>query len=68
VQAELGVDGTQQPDLGGDLGGQIGERDRRVIAVELDRGLGSGQPLPGPCPALVVVRLLRKSRRSAGRA
>lgn len=51
VGGELGLDGSQQPDLGGDLGGEVGERDRRMVGVELDRCLGGGQPCGGPLRA-----------------
>ena len=60
---ELGLDGAQQPDLGGDLGGEVGERDRGVTGVELDGGFGCGDPLGGPVGALVVVRCLHDHRR-----
>jgi hypothetical protein len=33
VGGELGLDGAQQLDLGGDLGGQVGERDGWVTVV-----------------------------------
>ena len=39
VGGELGLDGTQQADLGGDLGGQVGEGDGWVAGVELERRL-----------------------------
>jgi hypothetical protein len=38
VGGEFGLDGAQQPDLGGDLGGQFLIRDGRVAVVELDAG------------------------------
>ena len=48
VGGELGLDGAQQADLGGDLGGQVGERDRRVAGVELERRLGGGRSTRRP--------------------
>ena len=48
VGGQFGLGRPEQPDLGADLGGQVGERDRRVIGVELDRGSRGGPPLPGP--------------------
>jgi hypothetical protein len=40
MDGELGADGAQQPDLGGDLGGQASEVGGGVAAVELQRGAG----------------------------
>ena len=65
VDGELGLDGAQQADLGGDLGGQVGERDGGVAGVELERRLGGGDPLGGPLDALVAVRGLGDERRRA---
>ncbi len=62
VTGELGLGGAQQPDLGGDLGGQVRERDRGVAGVEVDRRLRGGNPLAGPLGALVVVRRLGDHR------
>ena len=45
---ELGLHGAQQPDLGGDLSGQIGERRCGVAGVEGQRGVGGVDPLLGP--------------------
>jgi hypothetical protein len=45
---ELGLNGAQQTDLGGDFGGQVGERGGGVVTVEIDRRLGSVEPLEGP--------------------
>ena len=53
---QLGLDGAQQPDLGGDLGGQIDERGRGVAAVEVQRGSGGVDPLLRPVAAVVAVR------------
>ena len=55
VAVQLDLDGAQQPDLGGDLGGQILEGDGRMLAVQLQRGLGGGQPLGGAGGALLAV-------------
>jgi hypothetical protein len=56
VGGQFGLDGAQQPDLGGDLGGQFGERHRRVVPVKLG-GCGCGiAPLPGAVVPLLVVR------------
>src|SRR5215471_76397 len=55
VGGQLGLDGAQQPDLGGGLGGQFGERHRRVVLVKLG-GCGCGvAPLPGAVVPLLVV-------------
>jgi hypothetical protein len=51
VPVELGLGGPQQPDLAGDLGGQLGEGHRGVVAVQLEGGVGGGQPLGGPLGA-----------------
>jgi hypothetical protein len=67
MDGDLGVDGAQEADLGGDLGGQVLERDRGVTVVQLDGRLGRGDPRRGPlaawwpCDALVIsaVRRLR---------
>jgi hypothetical protein len=48
VLVQLGLGGGEQPDLGLDLGGQFGEGDGRVVAVQLEGGAGRGQPLFGP--------------------
>jgi hypothetical protein len=55
VGGQLGLGGAQQPDLGGDLGGQVLEGDGGVVAVQLDRGLGDLEPLGGAGRAEVVV-------------
>ena len=52
---ELGLNGTQQPDLGGDLGGQVGEGDGWVAVVEGERCLCCGDPLGGPLGTVVTV-------------
>ncbi|MGH9002582.1 MAG: hypothetical protein ACRDYV_05580, partial [Acidimicrobiia bacterium] len=62
MAVEFGLGGAQQPDLGGDLRGQVRERDRGVAGVELDRRLRGGDPLGGPFRALVVVRRLGDQR------
>ena len=62
VRGEFGLDGAQQSDLGGDLGGEVGERDRRVAGVELERGVRGGDPFVGPVGAVVVVRCLGDQR------
>jgi hypothetical protein len=51
VGGQLGLGGAQQPVLAGDLGGQLGEGDRGVVAVQLEGGVGGGQPLGGPLGA-----------------
>nr|WP_308259611.1 hypothetical protein [Pseudonocardia sp. H11422] len=58
VHGQLGGDRAQQPDLGGDLGGQIGERHRRIGPVELDRRRGRRPPGLGPLGALLPMRSL----------
>jgi hypothetical protein len=55
VPLQLGLGGPQQPDLGGDLGSQLGEGDGGVVAVQLQGGLGSRAPLGGPAGALLAV-------------
>jgi hypothetical protein len=52
VGGQLGLGGAQQADLAGDLGGQILPGDGGVVAVQLQGGVGGGQPLLarwGPC-------------------
>jgi hypothetical protein len=58
VHRQLGLDRAQQPDLGDDLGGQLGERHGRMITVELDGGCGGGgsPPLTSPLGSLLLVR------------
>jgi len=56
VGGQLGLGGAQQPDLGGDLGGQFLPGDGGVVAVQLERGVGGGQPLGGPVGALLTGR------------
>ena len=58
VAGLFGLHGPQQPHLGGDLGGQVGERDGGVTGVELERRLRGSDPLAGPRRPLVVVRRL----------
>jgi hypothetical protein len=58
VAGQLGLGGAQQPHLGGDLGGQISEGDRGVIAVQLQGGVGGGTPLLGPGGSLMPGRCL----------
>ena len=53
---QLGLGGAQQPDLAGDLGGQILEGDGGVIAVQLQGGVGGGQPLLSSLGALLTGR------------
>jgi hypothetical protein len=47
VGGEFCLDGAQQPDLGGDLGGQAGEVDGGVAGVEVKRCPGGIEPLAG---------------------
>jgi len=56
VGGELGLDGAQQPDLGGHFGGQLRKGHRRVAAIEFDGGGRGGAPLTGPLLALLLVR------------
>ena len=42
------------PDLGGDLRGEVSERDARMATIEFDGGLGRGQPHTGARGALVI--------------
>jgi hypothetical protein len=56
VGGQLGLGGAQQPDLAVDLGGQILEGDGGVVAVQLEGGVGGGQPLLGPLGALLTGR------------
>jgi hypothetical protein len=60
---EFGLDGTQEPGFGGDLGGQIRERDRGMTGVELDRRLSRVDPLPGTFGALMTLRGSLEHRR-----
>ena len=55
VVGEFGLHGTQQPDFGGDLRSQIGERDRWMTVVELDGCFGCCDPFDRPVMALMVV-------------
>lgn len=52
---QFGLDGFEQADLGGHLGGQVGKSHGRVLAVEVDRGLGRRYPLPGSLGALMLL-------------
>jgi hypothetical protein len=56
VGGQLGLGGAQQPDLAGDLGGQILPGDGGVIAVQLECGTGGGQPLLSSLGALLTGR------------
>lgn len=49
-----GLGGMQQADLGSDLGGQVAPGDGGVVAVQVHRGSGSGQPLLRPCRAVLA--------------
>jgi hypothetical protein len=51
---QLRLGGAQQADLGVDLGGQSFEGDRGMVGVQLQGGLGGGQPLGGAGGALVA--------------
>jgi hypothetical protein len=55
---QFGLGGPQQTDLGVDLGvdlgGQVGHGDRRVVGIQLQRGVGGGQPVAGTLGALVA--------------
>ena len=62
---QLGLDGAQQPDLGGDLGGQFGIRHRRVAAIELDGGARGGAPLGRPLGARLVRRFGKGNEKKA---
>ena len=62
VGGQPGADGAQQPDLGGDLGGEAGEVDGGVAAVELQGGAGGLEPLAGASGAQVVIRGLGDHR------
>ena len=75
VGGELGLDGAQQPDLGGDLGGQAGEGNRGVAGVELAarRWAASShwraRAAPWwPCEALAISAVSSASRPSLTRA
>ena len=46
----------QQAHLGDDLGGELGEGDRRVAGIQGEGSLGRGHPLAGPLVAQVVMR------------
>jgi len=52
---QFGLGGGKQVDLGVDLGGQLSEGDRGVVAVQLQGGAGSIQPLLGASGALPAV-------------
>jgi hypothetical protein len=56
VEVEFGLGSPQQPDLAGHLGGQLGEGNRGVVAVQLECGVGGGQPVGGPLGALLTGR------------
>jgi hypothetical protein len=56
VGGQLGLGGAQQVDLGVDLGSQLLPGDGGVVAVQLQRGVGGGQPLGGPLGALLTGR------------
>jgi hypothetical protein len=58
VAVEFGLGGPEQADLGVDLGGQVGEGHRGVVAVQLQRGVGGGKPLGSALGALLTVRSL----------
>ena len=62
---QLGLDGAQQPDLGGDLGGQFGIQHRRVAAIELDGGARGGAPLGRPLGARLVRRFGKGNEKKA---
>jgi hypothetical protein len=62
VTGQFGAHRLQQPHLGGDLGGQVGEGDGRVIGVELERGRCGGAPGIGAGGALLAVRGLADQR------
>jgi len=51
VGGKLGLGRAQQPDLGGDLGGQASEVDSGVAVVQLQGGLRGVEPLAGPVGA-----------------
>ena len=55
VGGELGAGGAQQADLSRDLGGQAGEVHSRVAGIQVQRGLGSVEPLAGTLGSLVSV-------------
>jgi hypothetical protein len=52
---ELSLGGPEQADLGLDLGGQVGEGHRGVVVVQLQQGVGGGQPLGGATGVLLAV-------------
>jgi hypothetical protein len=58
VDRQFRLDRPDQPYPGGDLGGEVDEGHRRMIGVQLDRGLGGRQPLLGPGAAQVVAGCL----------
>jgi len=62
VDGELGGDRSQEADLGGDLCGQVGESDRRVAGVALERGLGRRDPRVGTLGAQMPLRCLGDER------
>jgi hypothetical protein len=55
VAVQLGLGGGKQPELGGDLGGQILQGDSGVVGVQLECGAGGAKPLGGPGRALLAV-------------
>jgi hypothetical protein len=65
VAGELGVRCAREPDLGYDLGGEVGERDGGMAGVLGDRRLGSVDTLAGPFGTLVVVGRLHDHGREA---
>jgi len=66
MAGQLGADGLQQPHLAGHLGGQVGEGDGGVIAVELKRGCRGGPPVIGPGGALLSLGGLGDHRQQSG--
>ncbi len=68
MRGELGLDGPQQPHLGSDFSGQLLERHRRVIAVQLKSRRRGRLPFPGPRRALLLVRRRGDQPGELGRA
>ena len=68
VGGEFGGDGAQQPDLGGDLGGQAGEIGGGVPVVEFQRCPGGIEPLAGAFGVLVVAGGLGDQSSQPGQA
>ena len=58
MHGEFRFRGLEQPHFGRDLGGEVGERDRAMAGVKIDRGVRGGEPFLGAVKAEMTVRRL----------